>query len=210
MKKIELIEETLEELFPNPKCVLNYNKDYELLICVMLSAQTTDKRVNEVSKVLFSKYPTLFDIKNANIDELKNILIPLGNYNKKAIYVKEIASTLVDKYNRKMPINRKALENLKGVGRKTVNVVFSELKIEDNIAVDTHVERVSKRLSLAKKEDSVLEVEKHLRRKFKKNTWNKRHLQLVLFGRYYCKAIKPKCDNCKLKEICSYYKKGEL
>ena len=109
-----------------------------------------------------------------------------------------------------MPINRKALENLKGVGRKTVNVVFSELKIEDNIAVDTHVERVSKRLSLAKKEDSVLEVEKHLRRKFKKNTWNKRHLQLVLFGRYYCKAIKPKCDNCKLKEICSYYKKGEL
>lgn len=210
MKKIELIEETLEELFPNPKCELNYNKDYELLICVMLSAQTTDKRVNEVSKVLFSKYPTLFDIKNANIDELKNILIPLGNYNKKAIYVKEIASTLVDKYNRKMPINRKALENLKGVGRKTVNVVFSELKIEDNIAVDTHVERVSKRLSLAKKEDSVLEVEKHLRRKFKKNTWNKRHLQLVLFGRYYCKAIKPKCDNCKLKEICSYYKKGEL
>ena len=210
MKKIELIEKTLEELFPNPKCELNYNKDYELLICVMLSAQTTDKRVNEVSKVLFSKYPTLFDIKNANIDELKNILIPLGNYNKKAIYVKEIASTLVDKYNRKMPINRKALENLKGVGRKTVNVVFSELKIEDNIAVDTHVERVSKRLSLAKKEDSVLEVEKHLRRKFKKNTWNKRHLQLVLFGRYYCKAIKPKCDNCKLKEICSYYKKGEL
>ena len=210
MKKIELIEETLEELFPNPKCELNYNKDYELLICVMLSAQTTDKRVNEVSKVLFSKYPTLFDIKNANIDELKNILIPLGNYNKKAIYVKEIASTLVDKFNRKMPINRKALENLKGVGRKTVNVVFSELKIEDNIAVDTHVERVSKRLSLAKKEDSVLEVEKHLRRKFKKNTWNKRHLQLVLFGRYYCKAIKPKCDNCKLKEICSYYKKGEL
>lgn len=210
MKKIELIEETLEELFPNPKCELNYNKDYELLICVMLSAQTTDKRVNEVSKVLFSKYPTLFDIKNANIDELKNILMPLGNYNKKAIYVKEIASTLVDKYNRKMPINRKALENLKGVGRKTVNVVFSELKIEDNIAVDTHVERVSKRLSLAKKEDSVLEVEKHLRRKFKKNTWNKRHLQLVLFGRYYCKAIKPKCDNCKLKEICSYYKKGEL
>ena len=114
---------------------------------------------------------------------------------------------LVDKYNGIMPRNRKKLESLAGVGRKTVNVVFSELNIEPEIAVDTHVERVSKRLMLAKPDENVLEVEKHLRRIFKRVNWNKRHLQLVLFGRYYCKAISPMCEFCKLKEICNYYKK---
>lgn len=207
MKRIELIEEYLEELLPNPKCEINYSKDYELLISVMLSAQTTDKRVNEVTKEMWSKYPTLESLKNADIKELKSILRPLGNYNKKADYTKEIATTLVDKYNGIMPRNRKKLESLAGVGRKTVNVVFSELNIEPEIAVDTHVERVSKRLTLAKLDDNVLEVEKHLRRIFKRVNWNKRHLQLVLFGRYYCKAISPMCESCKLKEICNYYKK---
>ena len=207
MKRIELIEEYLEELLPNPKCEINYSKDYELLISVMLSAQTTDKRVNEVTKEMWSKYPTLESLKNADIKELKSILRPLGNYNKKADYTKEIATTLVDKYNGIMPRNRNKLESLAGVGRKTVNVVFSELNIEPEIAVDTHVERVSKRLTLAKLDDNVLEVEKHLRRIFKRVNWNKRHLQLVLFGRYYCKAISPMCESCKLKEICNYYKK---
>lgn len=207
MKRIELIEEYLEELLPNPKCEINYSKDYELLISVMLSAQTTDKRVNEVTKEMWSKYPTLESLKNADIKELKSILRPLGNYNKKADYTKEIATTLVDKYNGIMPRNRNKLESLAGVGRKTVNVVFSELNIEPEIAVDTHVERVSKRLTLAKLDDNVLEVEKHLRRIFKRVNWNKRHLQLVLFGRYYCKAISPMCESCKLKKICNYYKK---
>lgn len=207
MKRIELIEEYLEELLPNPKCEINYSKDYELLISVMLSAQTTDKRVNEVTKEMWSKYPTLESLKDADIKELKSILRPLGNYNKKADYTKEIATTLVDKYNGIMPRNRNKLESLAGVGRKTVNVVFSELNIEPEIAVDTHVERVSKRLTLAKLDDNVLEVEKHLRRIFKRVNWNKRHLQLVLFGRYYCKAISPMCESCKLKEICNYYKK---
>ena len=106
-----------------------------------------------------------------------------------------------------MPRDRKKLEKLPGIGRKTINVVFSELRVEDTIAVDTHVDRVSKRLGLAKKDDTVIEVENKLRRKFKKSTWNKRHLQLVLFGRYYCKAIKPKCETCKLVDICKYYKR---
>lgn len=207
MKKIEIIEDYLNELMPNPKCELDYTKDYELLISVMLSAQTTDKRVNEVTKVLWKKYPTLKSIKEADIDSLKDILRPLGNHNKKALFVKGIATILVDKYNDKMPRSRKELESLPGVGRKTVNVVFSELNIEPQIAVDTHVERVSKRLGLAKKDDNVLEVEKRLRRVFNKINWNKRHLQLVLFGRYNCKAIKPMCDTCKLQEICNYYKK---
>ena len=206
MKRIELIEKYLEELFSNPKCEINYSKDYELLISVMLSAQTTDKRVNEVTKELWNKYSNLDLLKEASIDDLKRILRPLGNFNKKAIYTKAIATDIVDKYNGIMPKSRKKLELLPGVGRKTVNVVFGELNIEPSIAVDTHVDRVSKRLGLAKKDDDVLVVERHLRRVFKKENWSKRHLQLVLFGRYLCKAINPSCNNCKLKEICKYYK----
>ena len=206
MKRLELIENYLEELFPNPKCELNYSKDYELLINIMLSAQTTDKRVNEVTKILYDKYDSLTKLKEADINDLKRILRPLGNFNKKSEYVKEIATTLVDKYDSKLPYNRRILESLPGVGRKTVNVFLSELNIEPQIAVDTHVDRVSKRLKLSKEADNVLEVEKHLRRIFKKVNWNKRHLQLVLFGRYHCKAIKPNCEICKLKDICKYYK----
>ena len=205
MKKLELINNYLEELYQNPKCELNYNKDYELLIAVMLSAQTTDKRVNIVTKKLWDTYKDLNGIKNANIKDLQNIVRELG-FLKKANYVKEIATILVDKYDSKMPYNRKILESLPGVGRKTVNVVFSELNYEPNIAVDTHVERVSKRLNLVNKDASVLEIEKKLRRILKKEIWNKRHLQLVLFGRYKCTAKNPNCNDCKLNKICEFYK----
>ena len=181
MKRIELIENYLDELYREPKCELNYNKDYELLISVMLSAQTTDKRVNEVTNNMWTKYPTLESLKEADLNDLKNILRPLGNFNKKAEYTKRIATNIVDKYKGIMPRTRNKLESLPGVGRKTVNVVFAELSIEPQIAVDTHVERVSKRLNLAKKDDNVLEIEKHLRRIFKKVDWSKRYLQLVLF-----------------------------
>ena len=208
MKRIELIENYLDEIYKEPKCEIKYNKDYELLISVMLSAQTTDKRVNEVTSVLYSKYNSLEKLKDADIEDLKRIIRPLGNFNKKSLFVKEISTILVDKYNSIVPINRKKLEALPGVGRKTVNVYFGELNIEPSIAVDTHVERVSKRLGLAKKDDDVVAVEKHLRIIYKKENWSKRHLQMVLFGRYICKAISPNCIYCKLKEICKY-KKGK-
>lgn len=202
MNNVKIIDDYLEELIPSPRCELNYKKDYELLIAVMLSAQTTDKRVNKVTKVLFDKYDTLEKLANADINDLKNIVRELGSYNKKAEYVKEIANTIISNYNGVMPRKREDLEKMRGVGRKTVNVVFGELEIEPNIAVDTHVTRVSKRLGLAKENDDVLQIEMKLRKKFKRDTWNKRHKQLVLFGRYYCRAIKPECDTCKLKEIC--------
>ena len=204
MNRVEIVEDYLEKLIPNPKCELNFSKDYELLIAIMLSAQTTDKRVNKVTKILFDKYKSLEEIKNANIDDLKSIVRELGSYNKKAMYVKEISRIIVDDYNGIMPRKRNELEKMPGVGRKTINVLFSELEIEPNIAVDTHVERVSKRLSLAKENDDVYKIEMKLRRKFKRDTWNKRHKQLVLFGRYYCKAIKPECNTCKLKNICKH------
>ena len=206
MSKQKIIENYLEELFPNPKCELNYDKDYELLIAVMLSAQTTDKRVNIVTKELFIKYNTLEKLKNADINDIKNIIKSLGSYNKKSEYIKNIATIICDKYDGIMPRDRTSLESLPGVGRKTINVVFGELEIEPQIAVDTHVERVSKRLYLASLNDSVYNVEMKLRKSFKKDTWSKRHKQLVLFGRYYCKAVKPDCYNCDLKDICRYYK----
>jgi endonuclease-3 len=202
MKNIELIESYLDELFPNPKCEINYSNEYELLINIMLSAQTTDKRVNIVSKELYGKYNSLMSLSEADIDDLKRIIHSLGNYNKKALFIKEIATTLVTKYNGIVPKNRLDLESLPGIGRKTVNVFLSELNIEPQIAVDTHVHRVSKRLQLATGKDDVLKTEMKLRKAFKKENWNKRHLQMVLFGRYKCKAIKPECENCKLKEIC--------
>ena len=204
MKAIDVVN-YLDEIIPNPKCELNYNKDYELVIATMLSAQTTDKRVNEVTEVLFNKYPSLSALKNADLDDLKKIIRPLGSYNKKASNIIDIATKLDEiKY---VPNDRLFLESLNGVGRKTTNVVLSNLYNENLVAVDTHVERVSKRLGIAKDNDDVLEVEKKLNKFFKNYDLSRIHHQLVLFGRYHCTARNPKCSECKLN--CKSKKKIE-
>ncbi|MDD6323289.1 MAG: endonuclease III [Bacilli bacterium] len=197
-----MIKKYLDELIPNPWCELNYNKDYELLLATMLSAQTTDRRVNEVTKILFKKYSNLNQLAEANIEDVKEIIRPLGTYNIKAKNLIGIAKKLVSDYQGKLPNNRQYLESLPGVGRKTTNVVLSNVFDEPCIAVDTHVSRVSKRLKLANSKDSVLTIEKKLTEKFKKEDLCKLHHQLLLFGRYYCTARNPKCINCKLQEIC--------
>lgn len=200
------IEEYLDDLYPSPRCELNYNKDYELLLATMLSAQTTDKRVNTVTKILFKKYPDLKSLSNADINDIMEIIRPIGTFRKKSYNLIEIAKRLVKDYNGNLPNNRKYLETLPGVGRKTTNVVLSNIYNIPCIAVDTHVSRVSKRLKLAKMQDNPLQIEKKLTKIFKKQELCKRHHQLVLFGRYICTSRNPKCDTCKLKEICSYYK----
>lgn len=205
-EKRKIISKYLDEIFPNPKCELIYHNDYELLIAIVLSAQTTDKRVNMVTPILFRKYPTLEKLSEAPIDLLEEILKPIGSFRKKAIYVKDIAYNLTTKYQGVVPTDREKLEKLKGVGRKTINVFLSEYYNFPAIAVDTHVERISKRLRIASKKATVLEVEEKLQKFFPKNEWAKRHLQLVLFGRYYCKAVKPDCSSCPLKELCTDYK----
>lgn len=196
------IIEYLDELFPNPRCELNYNKDYELLIAVMLSAQTTDKRVNMVTDILFKKYDNLEKLANANINDIINIIRPIGTFNKKASNIISISKSLLEDKNGVVPNDRTYLESLSGVGRKTTNVVLSNLFNVPCIAVDTHVSRVSKRLGIAKKNDDVLVIEKKLNKFFPKEKLNRLHHQLVLFGRYFCKAQKPSCENCKLKNIC--------
>ena len=202
MNKEKEILNYLNEIIPNPVCELNYNKDYELLLAVMLSAQTKDARVNKVTKVLFNKYDSLKKLKEANIKDIENIIKELGIYHKKSEAVINIAKILDEKYNGKVVNNRKVLENLPMVGRKTTNVVLSELFNEPTIAVDTHVERVSKRLGLVKKDDDVIKIEEKLKRKFDKNIWSKLHKQFVLFGRYYCTSKKPSCNKCKLQIYC--------
>ena len=193
----------LDELIPNARCELEYNKDYELLIAVMLSAQTTDKRVNEVTKVLFKKYPNLKLLSEADINDIISIVKPLG-ITKKAYNVINIAKALENIGY--VPNEREFLESLPGVGRKTANVVLSNLYNEPCIAVDTHVKRVSIRLGIANENDDVYEIEKKLNKCIPSSKLSRLHHQLVLFGRYYCKAIKPNCHNCKLKKMCK--KKG--
>ena len=207
MNKNERILCFLEEIVPNPVCELNYNKDYELLIAVMLSAQTTDKRVNIVTEELFSKYDNLEKLSRAKLSDIENIVHSLGNYSKKSKAVIEIAKQV--NIWKTVPNNRKLLESLPMVGRKTVSVVLSELFNEPNIAVDTHVERVSKRLRLARENANVLEVERSLKRKIPREKWCVSHLRLVHFGRYFCIAKKPKCEGCKLNDICKYNKNKE-
>ncbi len=199
---MEEVTDYLDKLFPNPRCELNYTKDYELLIAVMLSAQTTDKRVNMVTSVLFKKYDTLEKLSKADINDVIEIIRPIGTFNKKASNVIEIAKDLLENKGGIVPNDREYLESLNGVGRKTTNVVLSNLYNAPLIAVDTHVSRVSKRLGIAKCGDDVLVIEKKLNKKFPKDKLSRLHHQLVLFGRYYCKAKNPLCDSCEIKNIC--------
>ena len=203
--KINEILEYFDEIIPNPHCELNYEKDYEFLISVMLSAQTTDKRVNQVTSVLYTEYPTLDSLKRAKIEDIMEIIKPIGTYQKKALYVKLIADEL-DKIGY-VPNDRKYLESLNGVGRKTTNLVLSELYNMPYFAVDTHVSRVSKRLGLVKEKEDVLTIERKLTKIIPKDRINRTHHQFILFGRYYCKAKSPNCNDCKLKEICKNYNK---
>ena len=190
----------LDEVIPNPKCELEYTKDYELLISTMLSAQTTDKSVNKVAKVLYSKYPSIKDINDAPLEDIKNIIKPLGNYNIKSRNIKGIANAIYEKGG--IPNDRAFIESLPGVGRKTANVFLSNIYSENCIAVDTHVARVSKRLGISSNSDDVFDTEKKLTKYFEGCDLARLHHQLLLFGRYHCKAINPLCDSCKLKDIC--------
>ena len=197
----------LDDLIPNPRCELNYNKDYELLLAVMLSAQTTDKRVNEVTNVLFKKYNSISSFASADINDIMNIIKPIGTFKKKASNVILIAKSLIVNNYNYIPNNREYLESLPGVGKKTTNVVLSILYNEPCIAVDTHVSRVSKRLSLASINDDVLTIEKKLMKKLPNDKLNKLHNQILLFGRYYCKDRNLECINYKMQNYCREFKK---
>ncbi len=209
MKQIKLtkIFNYFDELYPDAKCELNYQKDYELLISVMLSAQTTDVRVNQVTSILYEKYPTLEKLQSANPEDIINIIRPIGTFRIKTSNIINIVTSLINDQNGIVPNDRIYLESLPGVGRKTANVVLSELFNKPVLAVDTHVKRVSIRLGLVNENDSVLVIEKKLTNLIPTNKINKFHHQMIFFGRYHCKAKKPNCSKCKLSNICNYYNK---
>ena len=204
---INVVLDYLDELYENPRCELNYEKDYELLIAIVLSAQTTDKKVNKVTSVLFSKYNSLLKLSEADSSDIEDIIREIGTFRKKSIYIKSIAKRLVIDGYSYVPNDRLYIESLPGVGRKTANVFLSNIYDEPAIAVDTHVSRVSKRLGIAKNNDDVRTIERKLEKRIPCDRWGKTHHQMVLFGRYHCKAIKPMCDGCKLRDICKYKKK---
>lgn len=191
----------LDYYVPNVRCELEYNKDYELLIATVLSAQCTDKRVNMVTKVLFDKYD-IFTLAKANNKDLEEIIRPCGSFHKKSEYIIKIAEKLVNDYDGHVPNNFTYLETLPGVGHKTCNVVLKELYHVPCIPVDTHVIRVSKRLGLANEEDSPEIIERKLNEFIPKDKWNRVGDQILLFGRYHCLAKNPKCDGCLFKNEC--------
>ncbi len=196
----ELITKELNKLFPDAACELEYTKDYELLLKVMLSAQTTDKRVNIATKELFKKYDTLDKLNTLSIEEISSYIKSIGFHHTKSRNFKSIVEELCKIGY--VPNDRAYLEKLPGVGRKTASVVLGHLFNTPNFAVDTHVYRVSKRLGIRKEKDDLIVCEKKLKKYFDKDSWNRVNSQFVLFGRYICKSQKPECDKCNLKSIC--------
>lgn len=203
------IYEILDCYIPNPKCELNYNNAYELLIATILSAQCTDKRVNIVTKELFKDYD-INKIAKSNKKEIQKIIKPCGTYNKKSEFIIEVSKKLLKDHKGLIPNDRKYLESLPGVGRKTTNVVLKNIYNEPCIPVDTHVERVTKRLGLVDELSTPNEIEQELMKLIPKNKWNRVGEQLLLFGRYYCTSRNPKCNICKFKNICEKYQQEEL
>ena len=205
MEKSNRILQTVKEMFPNASCELNYNNHYELLIAVVLSAQTTDKRVNEVTVELFKKYPTAKDLSNANYNDVYNIISVLGLAKAKTNNIINLSKQLIEKYNNIVPNNREQLQSLPGVGRKTANAVLMEGFRIPAIAVDTHVSRVSNRLGLSNSDDVKI-IEQDLMNLYDEKDYYFVHHGLLFFGRYHCLAKKPNCEECKLKDICNYQK----
>ena len=159
INKTQIIQDYLDELLPNVGCELNYNKDYELVIAVMLSAQTTDAAVNGVTSTLFSRYTTLEELASARVEEIEEIIHSLGLYKNKAKNIPEIAKFILNSYGGKIPSDKDELQKMPGVGNKTAGVIRAEIFKIPDFPVDTHIARISKRLGLAKNDDSPYEIE---------------------------------------------------
>ncbi|WP_185126531.1 endonuclease III [Jeotgalicoccus meleagridis] len=192
----------IDEMFPDAEAELNYTNPFELTIAVLLSAQTTDVGVNRVTKDLFQRFKTPEDYLSVDVTEIESYIKTIGLYRNKAKNIQKLCRDLIDKFDGKIPENYDDLVSLAGVGRKTANVVLSVAFGEPRIAVDTHVERISKRLDIARYKDSPLEVEETLMGKIPKERWSKTHHQLIFFGRYHCLARNPKCHECPLLDQC--------
>ena len=200
-KALEMVD-VIANMFPNAECELKHDNPFELTIAVLLSAQTTDVSVNKLTKDLFQKYKTPEDYLNVDISELENDLRTIGLYRNKAKNIQKLCRSLLDSIEGENPHTHAEFKRLAGVGRKTANVVMSVAFGEPSLAVDTHVERISKRLGICRWKDNVRQVEDKLCHVVPRERWNKTHHQLIFFGRYHCLARSPKCDVCPLFNDC--------
>lgn len=196
------IKEELDKIFPTPKCELEYETPYQLLVAVVLSAQCTDKRVCMVTRNLFKEYGTPQKMLTLSQKELEEKIHSCGFYHNKAKNILALSKDLIEKFGGEVPQSVEELQSLAGVGRKTANVVIGEAFKGDAIAVDTHVLRTSNRLGLVKTDDP-FKCEQALMNTFKREDWTKLHLQLVHFGRYICKSQRPECNKCPFTTICT-------
>ena len=207
---VNAILDELEVMFPNAHCELEHRNAFELLCAVVLSAQTTDAAVNKVTPHLFECFPTVEAMANANIKAIEACIKSIGLYRNKAKSLQQLSRSLIEKFNGEVPSSMKDLTSLSGVGRKTANVIRSVWFDIPSIAVDTHVDRISKRLKLAKPFDDVEDVERKLKRKLPRERWNRAHHLFIFFGRYHCHSRSPKCENCPFGSICQKEKMDKL
>ena len=196
------VYDEITKLFPNAGCELNYRKDYELLIAIMLSAQTTDQSVNKVTEKLFKKYQSLIEFADAPVSELEKDIKHLGLFRNKAKNLHLMTNKILQEFSGVIPKTQEDLESLPGVGRKTANVYLAEMHHIPRIAVDTHVSRVSIRLGFAKMNSNPIEVEKKLMKLYPQDMWISLHHKLIFFGRYFCTARKPNCKECPIIKYC--------
>jgi len=201
---MSLFLRTLEEMYPNAQCELSHRNPFELLVAVILSAQTTDESVNRVTPKLFSRYDNSEKLANSSLSDLEEILRSIGLYRRKALNIRNAAITLNEQFDGKVPSTMNKLLNIPGVGRKTANVILAVAFDIPSMPVDTHVMRVSTRLGYASMNDGPKEIEIKLKEIFPEEIWNKLHHQIIFFGRYHCLARKPNCDVCKLSNVCPY------
>lgn len=206
-KRFDEITKIFLEIMPNPKPELDYKNPYELLVAVMLSAQCTDKRVNLVTPKLFESYPDFFSLSKANFSDVLFLIKSISYPNSKAKHLIECAQKVVNDFDGILPKTIKELTSLSGVGNKTASVVGSVLFNLPVIPVDTHVFRVANRLGLSPDAKNPNQTQKILENGFRKDYHFLAHHWLLLFGRYTCTALKPKCLNCKLTKFCQYNKK---
>jgi len=199
-KEIAAIKSLFLEHFNNAVTELNYTNLYELLVCVMLSAQCTDKRVNLITPALFARFPDVVTLSNANLEDIKSLINSCSFFNNKATNLIKMAQKVVEVHNGEIPLDEKALVGLAGVGQKTAHVVMIEYTKANLMAVDTHVFRVAHRLGLSSAKTAI-KTEEELTKVFKTEL-DTLHQAMVLFGRYTCKAMKPLCENCFLTPYC--------
>ena len=194
-----------EKNMPVAESELNFENEYQLLVAVMLSAQCTDKRVNQVTPALFEAYPTIADLAESNAENVLKYIRSVSYPNSKAEHLVQMAKRVVDVYGGNIPDSREELQTLAGVGRKTANVVLAVWWNQPTMAVDTHIFRVAERIGLTTKSKSPLDSEKQLVKYIPEDVIPKAHHWLLLHGRYTCQARSPKCEKCGLKEWCRYF-----